>query len=115
MEQNWVGDLVRQCAADDWSGVDRDLDYPRVSPMFARLLPEMAETEDTSGYSSLELRACREGIDWLSKAHPSEYAALTWEFQRWKRRHMSKSDDHDALLQRAGELLASYIDRICDN
>jgi hypothetical protein len=112
---DWVIDLVRQCASDDWSGVDRELDYPKVSPMFARLLPEMAETEEVTGYSSLELKACREGIDWLSKEHPAEYASLTWEFQRWKRKHMGRPDQHDANLQRAGALLAAYIDRICDN
>jgi hypothetical protein len=112
LKPDWIGELVSICAADDWADAQHRLDYPDVSPMFRRLLPEMAEADDVGGYSSAEVRACRAALERLSQQHPDEYAALTWEFQTWKRRHLERSDDHEALTLRAGELLAKFVDEM---
>jgi hypothetical protein len=81
--------------------------------MFRRLLPSLAESESPDGYSSLEVRACRAGLEWMSGHHPREFAALCWQFWPWKRAHFPRTDDHDALVERAGALLAAYVDRAC--
>ena len=47
--------------------------------------------------------------------YPAEYAALAWEFQPWKRRHIPQADNHDALVLEAGRLLAAYVDAACGN
>lgn len=112
IEPSWIADLVRMCAADDWSDLDNTLGHPRVSPMFKRLLPDLAEAEDVTGYSSAEMRACREGLEWLSRTHPELYVALAWQFQRWRRKHLDRTDNHDALVQQAASLLAGYVDKV---
>lgn len=114
LEPDWVGELVSMAAKDDWSATTSALDYPTVSPMFRKLLPEVTETDDATGYSSAELAACKAGIEWLSKNYPAEYAALAWEFQPWKRKHLERSSDHHALVMYAGRLLAKFVDRFCD-
>lgn len=111
IEPEWVADLVRMCSASDWSGLDASLGHPSVSPMFARLIPDLASTEDVSGYSSAEMQACKEGLEWLSDAHPDAYAALAWQFQRWRRKFAPQQQDHGVLVQRAATLLAQYIDK----
>lgn len=113
LEPEWIGELVSMAAKDDWSDTTSSLDYPTVSPMFRKLIPEMAESDDVTGYSSAEMRACKAGIEWLSKNYPNEYAALAWEFQPWKRKIIDKSDDHHALVMYAGRLLAKFVDAMC--
>lgn len=113
IEPDWVGELISLAAKDDWSEATSGLDYPPVSPMFRKLLPGLAESDDVTGYSSAELRACKEGIDWLSREHPAEYAALAWEFQPWRRKREPRRDGHAELVQRAGSLLAKFIDDRC--
>lgn len=113
LEPEWVGELVGMCSKDDWSDTTASLDYPTISPMFKKLIPDMAETDDVTGYSSAELGACKAGIEWLSQHHPHEYAALAWEFQPWKRKLIDKRDDHQALVLSAGRLLGKFIDATC--
>ena len=113
LEPEWIGELVSMAAKDDWSDATSSLDYPNVSPMFRKLMPEMAESDDVTGYSSAEMRACKAGIEWLSQNHPEEYAALAWEFQPWKRKIIDKHDDHHALVMYAGRLLAKFVDAMC--
>lgn len=113
LQPEWVGELVSMCSKDDWADTTSALDYPTVSPMFKKLIPDVAETDDVTGYSSAELRACKAGIEWLSQGHPEEYAALAWEFQPWKRKVIDKHEDHDALVQYAGRLLEKFIDKYC--
>lgn len=113
LKPDWIGELINICSADDWAEAQRPLDYPSVSPMFKRMLPELAEAEDAEGYSALEVRACRAGIEWLSARHPQEFAALCWQFWPWKRRHLERADNHDELVLRAGHLLANYVDSAC--
>ena len=112
LQPDWIGELVSICVADDWRGAHRELDWSGVSPMFRRLLPELAETQD-EGYSSLEVRACRAGLEWMATAHPAEFGALCWQFWPWKRKHLTRADNHDELAQTAGKLLADYVDRAC--
>lgn len=111
IEPEWVADLVRMCSASDWSGLNASLGYPSVSPMFARLIPDLASTENVSSDLSAEMQACKEGLEWLSKAHPDAYAALAWQFQRWRRKFTPQQQDHDLLVQQAATLLARYIDK----
>lgn len=113
LQPDWVGELVSIAAKDDWTEVGTSLGYPTVSPMWKKLLPDMAETDEVTGYSSAELRACRAGIEWLSQNYPTEYAALVWEFQPWKRKLFDKHDDHHALVLYAGRLLEKFIDAYC--
>jgi hypothetical protein len=113
LQPDWLGELVSICVSDDWRGAQTELTWGEVSPMFRRLLPELAQSEDADGYSSLEVRACREGIEWLSTNHPAEFGALCWQFWDWKRKHLTRAENHDELLQRAGKLLADYVDRAC--
>lgn len=113
LQPDWIGELVSVCASDDWAALQGRLDFPTVSPMFSRLLPELAEAEDAGGYSSIEVRACRAGIEWLSREHPEHYAALAWEFQPWKRRLIDKPDEHERLALEAGSLLAKFVDSAC--
>ena len=113
LQPDWIGELVSVCSADDWADLQNPLDFPNVSPMFRRLLPNLAETEDAGGYSSIEVRACKAGIEWLSREHPEHYAALAWEFQSWKRKHLDKPQDHERLVLEAGKLLAKFVDSAC--
>lgn len=113
LEPPWIGELIGICAADDWSDVEQRLGHSAVSPMFRRLLPELAEADDATGYSSAEVQACKAGIEWLMQAHPLEFQALSWEFHRWRRREIAKHERHDELLQSAARLLADYVDRAC--
>jgi hypothetical protein len=115
LRPDWIGELVSLAARDDWAETTSDLDYPRISPMFRKLLPETAETDDAGGYSTVELRACRAGIDWLSKHYPEEYAALAWEFQPWKRKTLERQADHDERVIAAGALLAKFVDVMCSH
>lgn len=114
LQPDWIGELVSLASKDDWADTTSALDYPSVSPMFKRLIPSMAESDDVTGYSSAELTACKAGIEWLSQHHPAEYAALAWEFQPWKRKHLAKHKDHQDLVMQAGALLAKFVDRLCD-
>lgn len=113
LEPPWIGELIGICAANDWAGVEQQLGHASVSPMFRRLMPEMAEADDAMGYSSAEVRACAMGIEWLEKAYPLEFAALSWEFHRWRRREMQRHERHAELVQSAARLLADYVDRVC--
>lgn len=114
LEPDWIGELVSIASKDDWSDTTSALDYPSVSPMFRKLLPDIAEADDTAGYSSAELAACKAGIEWLSQNYPTEYAALAWEFQPWKRKHLGRHEDHHTLVLYAGRLLANFVDKFCD-
>ena len=114
LHPEWIGELVSICVSDDWRGASSSLHWDDVSPMFKRLLPELAQTEDADGYSSLEVRACRAGIEWLAQKHSAEFNALCWQFWPWRRQHLVRDDKHDELVQRAAGLLANYVDRACD-
>ena len=113
LEPDWVGELVSMCSKDDWNDTTSPLDYPTVSPMFKKLIPEMAETDDVTGFSSAEVRACKMAIEWLSANHPEEYAALAWEFQPWKRKMLTQHSDHHAIVMYAGRLIEKFIDKVC--
>lgn len=113
LQPDWIGELLSVCSADDWADLQHPLAWPTVSPMFARFIP-LFETEDAGGYSSAEVRACKAGIEWLSREHPEHYAALAWEFQPWKRSQVAKLDAHERLALEAGKLLASFVDSACD-
>jgi hypothetical protein len=113
LQPDWIGELVSICAADDWADAKSPLDYPSVSPMFRRLLPEVAEGDNVTGYASAEVCACKQAIEMLSKDHPQEFDALAWEFQPWRRRHLTVHKDHAALVLSAGKRLADYVDRLC--
>lgn len=113
LEPPWIGELLSICAANDWAGVEQRLGHASVSPMFRRLMPDLAEADDATGYSSAEVRACAAGLEWLEQAHPLEFQALTWEFRRWLRQHMTRQDRHEELVQAAARLLADYVDRAC--
>ena len=113
LDPEWIGDLVAMCARDDWADMSSPLAFPTVSPMFRKLLPEMAHTDEVTGYSSVEMQACKAGIEWLSKAHPVEYAALAWEFQRWRRAREPRAENHKELVILAGKLLAEFVDKEC--
>lgn len=112
LQPEWIGELLGICAADDWSDVQARLGHPSVSPMFRRMLPDH-EVEDVTGYSSAEVRACKVGIEWLAQEHPREHAALEWELRRWKRAHLQRQDDHEALVQAAAKLLSEFVDNAC--
>lgn len=113
LQPEWIGELVSMCAQEDWQDVREQLGYPTVSPMFARFMPQTAEADDVTGYSSAEVTACRAGIVWLNNNYPLEYAALQWEFQPGKRHMLLRDDDHDALVLHAGRLLAKFVDACC--
>lgn len=113
LQPEWIGELVGICARDDWSDLNDRLGYPSVSPMFQRFMPELAESDDVTGYSSAEVRACRAGIEWLCNHHPDEYAALQWEFQPSKRRLLVLQKNHTHLVLRAGTLLEQFVDKYC--
>ena len=113
LQPEWIGELVSVCAADERAAMHDRLDYPAVSPMFAKLLPNLAEADEAGGYSSLEVRACKAGLEWLLREHPALYAALAWEFQAWRRSQMDKPDDHEKLAMEAGRMLAKFVDSAC--
>lgn len=113
LQPEWVGELVALCARDDWSDLNDRLGYPSVSPMFRSILPEVAESDDVSGYSSAEVRACRVGIEWLCNHFPRQYASLQWEFQPGKRHMLTRDDQHEELVLHAARLLEKFIDKYC--
>lgn len=113
LEPPWIGELIGICAANDWAGVEQQLGHASVSPMFRRLMPELAEADDATGYSSAEVRACARGLEWLERAHPLEFQALVWEFHRWRRQHLTRHDRHVELVRTAAKLLADFVDRAC--
>ena len=115
LQPDWIGELVSICSSDDWSDASQPLDYPSVSPMFRKLIPDLAEADDVTGYSSAEVRACKAGIEWLSKTHPNEYRALAREFQPWKRKHLEATEHDRELAMHAGKLLAKFVDVYCGN
>lgn len=114
LEPEWIGELVSMASRSDWSDTTSSLDYPTVSPMFRKFIPDIAEADDVTGYSSVELAACKAGIEWLGVNHPDEYNALAWEFQPWKRKLIERHEDHHALVMYAGRLLANFVDKFCD-
>ena len=113
LQPDWIGELLSVCAADERAAMHDRLDYPAVSPMFARLLPNLAEADEAGGYSSLEVRACKAGLEWMAREHPALYAALAWEFQTWRRAQMTRAEDHERLAMEAGLLLAKFVDSAC--
>lgn len=113
LQPEWIGELLGICAADDWADVHSQLGHPSVSPMFRRMLPEH-EAQDVTGYSSAEVQACKAGLEWLAREHAQEFAALEWELRRWKRAHLQRHLDHDALVAAAARMLAEFVDRSCD-
>ena len=110
LQPEWVGDLVSQWAAKDWSDAQGDLGYPTVSPMFARAVGVSAEAEDPTGYSSAELRAMAAAVDYLQLRHPEHWRALNREFRVWTRRDLEAKSGDAVLVLEAGTLLAKYID-----
>lgn len=112
LQPDWIGELVSMWAAKDWSDAHGALGYPTVSPMFARAVGIVTESEDVTGYSSAELRAMAAAIDWLQLHHPEHWRALSREFRVWTRSTLPRQDGDDALVLEAGALLAKYIDEI---
>lgn len=112
LEPDWIADLLRLCAADDWHDVERRLGHASVSPMFARFLPE---TESDGSYTRSEVAACRAALERLSREHPQEYAAIIWEMNDWRRRQGRPPPGQADLARRAGQLLVAWIDAELDD
>jgi hypothetical protein len=110
IQPDWVGELLGQWAAKDWSDAQHDLGFPTVSPMFAKAVGTSFESEDVTGYSRAELRAMVAGVDWLQLHHPEHYRALSREFRTWTRRTLARRDGDDQLVREAGRMLEKYID-----
>lgn len=114
IQPEWVAELVRICAADDWAGLERPLHFPSVSPMFRKLMPELAESDDATGYSPIEVRACKAGLEWLSREHRDLYEALTEELNVSKHSRPNRDENHHKRVEKAAVLLGEFIDKACD-
>lgn len=110
LEPDWIGELLGQWAAGDWADARQDLGYPTVSPMFKKIVGNVTEFEDVTGYSSAELRAVSKAVDWLHEEHPEHWRALCREFRSWTRKTLEKKDGDDLLVIEAGKLLAFRVD-----
>lgn len=110
LQPDWVGELLGQWAAKDWSDAQHELGFASVSPMFAKAVGTSFECEDVTGYSHAELRAMVAGVDWLQLNHPEHWRALSREFRTWTRRTLERKDGDDTLVLEAGRLLEKYID-----
>ena len=114
IEPEWVAELVRICASDDWAGAERPLHFPSVSPMFRKLMPDLAESDDATGYSSMEVRDCKAGLEWLSREHRDLYEALTAELNVSRHSRRNEDGNHHERVQKAAFLLGKFVDKACD-
>lgn len=114
IEPEWVAELVRICASDDWAGAERPLSFSSVSPMFRKLLPELAESDDATGYSPIEVRACKAGLEWLAREQRDLYEALTAELNVSRHSRRNEDGNHHERVQKAAFLLGEFIDKACD-
>jgi hypothetical protein len=110
-EPDWVGELLGMWASKDRADVRHTLGYPDVSPMFARVVGVSFETEDSTGYSSAEMRAMTAAIEWLQLNHPEHWRALSREVRFWSRKDLQATDQDERLAIEAGQFLANYIDK----
>jgi hypothetical protein len=111
LEPDWIADLLRLCAADDWGDVERRLGHASVSPMFARWLPD---AEADGSYTRAEIVACRAALERLSREQPDEYAAIIWQIDDWRRRKGPPAPGQADLAARAARRLADWIDAEVD-
>lgn len=107
----WVDELLRVWAGGDWGQAKRDLGYPSVSPMF-RGVADAAEEVEVTGYSPLEVRAVQAAVDWLHLVHEAHWRALTRHWRPWLRDSLAESPDDERLVVEAGQMIASYVDRV---
>jgi hypothetical protein len=114
LEPEWIGDLLGLWSRQDWHDSERHLGFPSVSPMFARAVGVVAETEEVAGYSSAELRAMTAGIEWLQLHHAEHYRALARELRPWARKNLEAKDGDKLLVLQAAKMLADYIDKVLD-
>ena len=112
LQPEWIGELVSMWAAKDWLDSQDELGYPQVSPMFAKAVGTVTESEDVTGYSSAEMRAMAAAIEWLHLRHPEHWRALSREFRQWTRATLERREGDDVLVIQAGEMLAKYIDEV---
>ncbi len=111
-DPDWVGELLHLWSRQDWSDSHHALGYPTVSPMFARAIGSVAETEEVAGYSRAEVRAMTAAIDWLQVNHAEHYRALSRELRPWSRKTLEAKPNDELLVLQAGHLIADYIDKM---
>lgn len=114
LEPEWIGDLLGLWSRQDWHDSERHLGFPTVSPMFAKAVGVVAETEEVAGYSSAELKAMTAAIDWLQVHYAEHYRALSRELRPWARKNLVATDDDPLLVLQAAKMVADYIDKILD-
>jgi hypothetical protein len=110
----WVLDLLGLWAHKDWHEAKSELDYPSVSPMFARALGTSFEAEEVTGYSSAEVRAMTAAIDWLQNEHADHWRALSRQVRPWTRAELEAKPNDRQLASDAAQMVADFIDKLLD-
>ena len=113
MTKNWVKDLLGLWAGKDWRDAHMPLGLPAVSPMFRHAIGSQPE-EELSGYSTVEVKAMAEAVDWLSEQYPDHWRALSREIRPWTRRDLQKTDNDEQLVAEAMKFLEKYVDDVLD-
>lgn len=101
----WVFDLVRQVGQQDRQDISDALGYPRVANGFRKTLGEAAEALDVGGYSSTEVAAAAQALEWL-KAEFREHFDCVREYMRAGR------VNDDFLLAQSMVLVGQKVDEI---
>jgi len=111
---DWVRDLLGMWAHKDWVDAQHDLGFPTVSPMFAKAIGSGVSAEDVTGFSSAEIRATGEAIEWLQLEHHDHWRALSRELRPWTRRTLERKDGDEVLAIQAAWMLEKKIDDMLD-
>lgn len=101
LEPVWVEDLLGLVQSDDWRESRERLGYPTV----CRTFRDYVGGDDGDGaYSSLEVQAMRDGVEWLSSHRPQHWQAL--------RTHMTGGVTC-CHAREAARLLEKFVDERC--
>jgi hypothetical protein len=104
----WVIDLLGLCLHQDMQTVRDSLDCRSVSDIFDRFTAEAAEPEDVVGYSTIEVQAMAEAVDWLSSKHLAHWQAINRQLRPWAR--MYGMVDDRRLAEEGAQMLAAFVD-----
>lgn len=103
----WIRDLLGLWASRDDAVATQGMGYPTASPY--AIADEDENTDDLTGYSTMELEAMNAAVMWLGKAHPDHWRALSREYRPWTRRTLAAKVGDTHLVKIALELLGKHI------
>lgn len=101
----WVFDLVRMAGQEDRQVIGQELGWPSTANGFRKVLAESSETE-TDTYSSTEVAAMKDAIEWMRVELPESYAVVS--------AYMRRGEDAGLQLAQAMVILGQKVDEIVD-